>query len=195
MEAKAEVVELRGSHSKNPTYKALIVNGFTFKIPAAQYEHPDSGKYGLAQGDPKELIEWMVKIINEHGSLDIPGLRKTFFTINEHLQNADVPYFEGYTDGTAPIGWERPYFTFEVAMKILEWQQGLGEDHEYSTCAYDESSDSFIWDFEVKVYGSEYDGYKGESIGGEHLYRIGDGWIWAIVDEDYKRRYDAREEE
>lgn len=171
--------------------ECLNVEGLFKKI----IELCDKSKGGerLLAMEIKELIIDYLGLVRRK-VVEIPGLRRAYFVLNDHPQDADEPYFEGYTDDSSSQGWDRPYFTFEVAMKILYWQVSLGPDEEYSQVAYDKRSDAFIWNFEVMEYGSDYNGYVGEEVCGEHLYRIGDGWIWSEADEDYRRRYDARKE-
>lgn len=115
-----------------------------------------------------------------------PILTEALFALDCDPDDPD-PYFKGYTTGEV-MNWEAPYFTFEVAMKIVEWQCDL-KWHGVGGAWYSKDDDAFYWEFEVDDYGDEYEGYRGEEIDGMWLYRIGDGWVWSLADEAYKAWY------
>lgn len=106
-------------------------------------------------------------------------MRKTNFQICD-----DDRIYEGYTDGTLWNGWECPWFTKEVADRIM--QDLKCDDVETE---YDENTDSYI----VRTIDDIEDVFDGEYVntedGTKFLYPIGAWcWIWdeaQTEDEEY----------
>lgn len=106
-------------------------------------------------------------------------MRKTRFVIDT---NEDI--YEGYTDGTLWNGWECPWFTKEVADKMVrDFIRDGGE------AKYDPKTDSYT--FLGENWGSKdvFDGDDVETEDGiQHLYPIGAWcWIWDEVEKEEEK--------
>lgn len=80
--------------------------------------------------------------------------------------------FKGFTKDETWNGWSRPFFTHDVAMKIVtaHKEQGLN-------AYYNKESDEFA--FEVPASSGDYDIFPSVEIANMKLYSIGAGcWIW-----------------
>ena len=99
--------------------------------------------------------------------------------------------FVGYTTGYLWNGWATPYFTKEVADKILETQNkayiDCGMDKDGCYAVYNAEKDQYEF-YEPEYYDGPYtvEGEDFETVDGKlHLYGIGTAcWIWDEVEED-----------
>lgn len=95
-------------------------------------------------------------------------MRKTVFTID-----VSEKYYEGYTDNRLWNGWECPWFTKEVADKMIDDLNKEGVKSKYDT-----ETDTYIVNFEDLDTIDEFEGYDVETVDGvQHLYPIG-AWCW-----------------
>jgi hypothetical protein len=98
--------------------------------------------------------------------------KSVFTTDNIHV-------FEGYTKGDKWNGWDTPYFTKDVALKVLEW---LKQRLDYHKSEYDSKLDAMITAYEsddVEVWEGMDIVVNGETI---HVYPIGAySWIWETI--------------
>lgn len=95
-------------------------------------------------------------------------MRRTIFTIGESEQ-----YYEGYTDNRLWNGWECPWFTKEVADRMID---DLNKDGVLST--YNTEADSYTVNFEDLDTTDIFEGRDMETVDGTlHLYPIG-AWCW-----------------
>jgi hypothetical protein len=123
---------------------------------------------------------------NQRGTRFHAGRRKA---INSNLHLVDgmfalggPPYYPGYSDDRSRWnGWECPYFTKEIAIKILDkvtrQSRHDGYDAQYM---YAKNRDAFI--LQDSSYSSEssviFDGETYQTPDGpKKLYSIG-GWMW-----------------
>lgn len=102
-------------------------------------------------------------------------MKKSLFTID----GFDA-IFEGYTQGQHWNGWACPYFTKEVAGKIMQ-VNNKSHDFKAYQMHYDKEQDAFI---RQEDEGDEPYVMKGIDIDGMHLYPIGTMcWIWDDIAE------------
>jgi hypothetical protein len=99
------------------------------------------------------------------------GMRKAKFS----LEGFDG-VFEGYTFGQRWNGWQVPYFTKEVGLKIME---AMAED-EGNHPKYDEERDMFVVSNDYDDATEEFPAMEFAGDGEIHkLYPIGSGsWVW-----------------
>lgn len=86
--------------------------------------------------------------------------------------------YEGFTWGNTWNGWERPYFTIDVAHHLID---AMLRDCDVSY--YDAEKDMFVVKFDEEDCGEEFYGsdivYQGKTY---HVYDIGNGsWCWDEV--------------
>ena len=93
--------------------------------------------------------------------------------------------FEGYDTGTYWNGWNRPYFTKEVAEKILSDNQKDADGEIQYDWSYDKQNDRFIvqWVNTSTAIHEEKEVANAEKIADEFgntfiVYPIGEGWCW-----------------
>jgi hypothetical protein len=89
--------------------------------------------------------------------------------------------FEGFTDGSLWNGWACPYFTYEIATRVLQMSEANGYRWHY-----DKNTRSFLVSHIDDPMGTEPERFEGIDIlindsGERVLYAIGAySWTWEV---------------
>lgn len=96
----------------------------------------------------------------------------TMETLGDHI-------FPGYTADEKWKGWDKPYFTFETALRLAEVITQV-ELFAFYHASYDEATNTFTF---IEEEGDEPETYSSVSVEGiGSLYPIGAGrWQWDEV--------------
>lgn len=72
-----------------------------------------------------------------------------------------------------------PMFTLDEVQKIVGWMNDPATTDGYTTLTYDEATDSVVYVDGDAHEDEEPEQWKGFDLDGEHLYTIGNGWMWS----------------
>ncbi len=89
--------------------------------------------------------------------------------------------YPGLHSGQRWNGWAQPYFTREVAQRVID---DINNSRTMASNAedavYDAAKDAFL----VDDGEGNIETFSGEDISGQHLYDFGGGWCWSVDDND-----------